>query len=375
MALAVPLAQSRAMSVSIGVCFGKMTSLHEGLGEYGVLFGEHLARRARELREEHGIELFYRLPERLHGSFGHDVRYLQQRSLQRHISLHWRRFDLWHTLHQHNPYRPPLGTRRYVATVADLNHLYDNDSRFAAKAKRRLDRIAARADSFITISDHVRRDLETAYGTHKPVAVRYIGVRDFTAQTADAPADAPEPGFFFHLSRMSALKNVDSLLGLMQHMPQQRLVLAGARSGDSLRTQERAQAMGLKNVRFLFDVSTAEKAWLFQHCRAFMFPSLAEGFGLPPVEALQFGKPVFLSTLTSLPEVGGTVAHYWPNFEPEAMRQVVEGALARWDDVADAERARRWAQGFGWQACIDGHVALYLELLGLTATVPTHGPA
>lgn len=361
------------MALSIGVCFGKMTSLHEGLGEYGVLFGEHLARRARDLRQAHGIELFYRLPERMHGSFGNDVRYLQQRSLQRHLSVHLRRFDLWHTLHQHNPYRPPLGTRRYVATVADLNHLYDNDSRFAAKARRRLDRIAARADSFITISDYVRRDLERAYGTAKPVAVRYIGVRDFTTQVAEAPADAPEPGFFFHLSRMSALKNVDSLLGLMQQMPAQRLVLAGARSGDSLRTQERAQALGLKNVRFLFDVSTAEKAWLFKNCRAFMFPSLAEGFGLPPVEALQFGKPVFLSTLTSLPEVGGPVAHYWPSFEPEAMRAVVESALGRWDDVADAERARRWAHRFGWQACIEAHVSLYLELLGLSAGTTARG--
>lgn len=355
------------MTLAVGVCFGKMISLHEGLGEYGMLFGQHLAQRAAALRKAHGIEFWFRLPGHLHGAFGPDVRYLQQRSLQRHLSLHWRRFDLWHTLHQHNPYRPPLLAKRYVATVADLNHLYDNDSRFAAKSKRRLDRIAAAADSFITISDYVRQDLERAYGTAKPVSVCYIGVRDFSAQVPEPPQDPPAPGFLFHLSRMSALKNVDSLLRMMQLMPQRQLVLAGARSGDSLRTQERAQAMGLQNVRFMYDVSTAVKAWLFKHCQAFMFPSLAEGFGLPPVEAMQFGKPVFLSRLTSLPEVGGSIAHYWPVFEPEPMRQVVEQALARWDPMVDGQRARDWAQGFGWDACIDRHVAEYSHLLGLRA--------
>ena len=162
---------------------------------------------------------------------------------------------------------------------------------------------------------------------------------------------------------MAPLKNVSALLAMMKLLPGQRLVLAGARSGDSLRVQDEALALGLRNVRFLFDVSNAEKAWLFRHCRAFMFPSLAEGFGLPPVEALQFGKPVFLSNLTSLPEVGGSVAHYWPSFEPAAMAAVVDNALARWDSSADAKRAVAWARRFSWDACADAHVRAYLRLL------------
>lgn len=355
------------MTRAIGLCFGKMTSLHEGLGEYGVLLGQALAARAPALRTQHGITLHYRLPERFHGAFGSQVGYLQQRSLQRYLSVHLRRFDLWHSLHQHNPFRPPLSTRRYVASVADLNHLYDPDPRFVLKSRRRLDGIYGRADSFITISRFVKGDLERTYGTAKPVTAIPIGVRDFTGQAAEAPADAPAPGFLFHLSRMSTLKNVDSLLAMMQRLPDERLVLAGARSGASLQTQERARALGLANVRFLFDVSTAEKAWLFQHCRAFLFPSLAEGFGLPPVEALQFGKPVFLSTLTSLPEVGGDVAFYWPDFAPEAMAAVLQQGLRGWNATVDGPRAQQWARRFTWDACADAHVAEYLKLLGLEA--------
>ena len=45
-----------------------------------------------------------------------------------------------------------------------------------------------------------------------------------------------------------------------------------------------------------------------------IYPSAAEGFGIPAIEAMLFGKPVFLSSLTSLPEIGGKVAYYFNNF-------------------------------------------------------------
>jgi glycosyltransferase involved in cell wall biosynthesis len=246
--------------------------------------------------------------------------------------------------------------------------LYDTDAQFAAKSMRRLARIVASADSFITISEFVKRDFERVYGTAKSVKAIHIGVRDFSAETPIEPADPPTPGFLFHLSRMSALKNVECLLAMMKLLPQRQLVLAGPRSGDSERTQRRALELGLNNVHFFFDVSTAEKAWLLQNCTALLFPSLAEGFGLPPLEALQSGKPVFLSTMTSLPEVGGTIAYYWPDFAPEAMAAVLQRGLAAWDVARDGGRARAWARRFTWTACAEAHVAEYLNALGFSRT-------
>jgi glycosyltransferase involved in cell wall biosynthesis len=358
---------------SIGICFGKMTTQHEGIGDYGTLFGEHLARRAPELAERHGIRLHMRLPAKLHGMFGDEVSYLPQWTIQRHIALSFGSFDLWHILHQHNPFRPPWGVRRGLATVLDLNQLYGSDESFTRKSTRRLQRIAAWADAFVAISAHTRKDLVAFLKDDTPVRVIHIGVRDLHAVKPERPAGlsaaAEQAGFYFHISRMAVLKNVGALLRLMALMAEQgspgHLVLAGPRSGDSERVLAEVQAAGLKNVSLLFDVSTAEKAWLFQHCRAFMFPSLAEGFGLPPIEAMQFGKPVFLSALTSLPEVGGLQADYWPDFDPAAMLAVLREGMARYDHDPSGRAAalQEWAGRFTWPVCIDHHVELYLEQL------------
>lgn len=355
------------MTLAIGVCFGKMASVYEGLGEYGMQFGQHLAARADELRQRHGLRIYFRLPMRLHGQFGDRVRYLASGSAHRYLSVHANRFALWHTLHQHDPYRPPLGSRRRIATIHDLNQLYGSDQGFMRKSNRRLARIVATHDSFVAISEHTRRDLQRVHGDALPVTVIHNGVRDFSQQPQERPNGAPEPGFLLHLSRMSALKNVDSLLAMMRRLPGRTLALAGARSGESRAVEAKARDMGLSNVRFLFDVSTGSKAWLYANCGAFLFPSIAEGFGLPPVEAMQFGKPVFLSTLTSLPEVGGDAAFYWPDFAPEAMAGVLERALAGWRGEPDAARMRAQAARFTWARCLDGYLSHYRALLGLSA--------
>jgi glycosyltransferase involved in cell wall biosynthesis len=78
----------------------------------------------------------------------------------------------------------------------------------------------------------------------------------------------------------------------------------------------------------LLGVDDSVKAWLLANCEAFLFPSLAEGFGLPPLEAMHFGTPVFLSDRTSLPEVGGTQAGYFREFSASAMRKADRARVA-----------------------------------------------
>ena len=84
-------------------------------------------------------------------------------------------------------------------------------------------------------------------------------------------------------------------------------MLAGPAWGHSKQLHDEL-GDSLPNVRVLLGIDDATKAWLLGHCEAFVFPSLAEGFGLPPLEAMYFGAPVFLSRLTSLPEIGGSQA-------------------------------------------------------------------
>jgi len=61
-------------------------------------------------------------------------------------------------------------------------------------------------------------------------------------------------------------------------------------------------------VSLLGTISESDKIFYYKNCLAFAFPSLREGFGFPVLEAMTFGKPVFLSNKTSLPEIGGSHA-------------------------------------------------------------------
>ncbi len=351
--------------IEVGVSFGKLGLLNDGLGEFSVQVGRRLAARARWLREVHGIRLTFHLPPARAGLFGDEVAWLPARGAQK--VLHWagRRFDLWHSLHQHNRFRPPLGARRRVTTGHDLNFLYVKQGLSRLQALRRTRSVLARTDHLVTISDHVRRDFVERLGWGGPVRVIHNGARDLTAGP-----DEPVPGlegrpFFFHLSRMFPSKNPQALLDLAAAWPERTFVLGGPRCDHAEGVEAAARARGLANVTVLYDVSDARKAWLYRHCEAFLFPSLTEGFGLPPIEAMHFGKPVFLSDRTSLPEVGGEVASYWHDFDPASMRRVVEAGLRRHAAEGLAARARARAATFDWDRCVEAYLALYLELLGL----------
>ena len=136
---------------------------------------------------------------------------------------------------------------------------------------------------------------------------------------------------------------------------------------DASLLQGQVAARGIDNVRVLINVNDAQKAWLYAHCEAFLFPSLAEGFGLPPVEAMHFGKAVFLSRLTSLPEVGGDAAFYWDDFAPASMRRGIEESLLRHALPGHAAATHAHARTFTWQRCATAHVDLYRRTLGIAS--------
>ena len=84
---------------------------------------------------------------------------------------------------------------------------------------------------------------------------------------------------------------------------------------------------------------------------------------MPPVEAMQFGKPVFLSRLTSLPEVGGEAAYYFDDWSAAAMKAVVQQGLARGARPERIAEVKAHAARFDWVARADDYLALYRRLL------------
>jgi len=149
-------------------------------------------------------------------------------------------------------------------------------------------------------------------------------------------------------------------------VPESRLVIAGKKTtpyGEFLE-QEAARRGLTPRVTMPGEVSDGDRQWLYEHCRAFLFPSLTEGFGLPVIEALQCGKPVFVSRRTSLPEVAGDLGFYWDSFEPDAMLAVYREGIARDEaDAGAAGRRRDHARLFSWQRTAEEYLRIYADLL------------
>lgn len=94
-----------------------------------------------------------------------------------------------------------------------------------------------------------------------------------------------------------------------------------------------------------------------------MLPSLAEGFGAPVVEAMKFGKPIFLSDLTSLPEIGGDVSFYFKNFDPDHMLSVFHEGIVRYRQNGLAEAIVNRGHSFAWEKKAIDYLHVYRSLL------------
>jgi glycosyltransferase involved in cell wall biosynthesis len=109
-------------------------------------------------------------------------------------------------------------------------------------------------------------------------------------------------------------------------------------------------------------VPADELVSLYRRAAALVFPSLYEGFGAPPLEAMACGCPVACSTAGSLPEVVGDTAR---TFDPASVEDMAAAIADVLDDPGEwSERGLRRAAGFTWEACVKEHEAAYRDLGG-----------
>ena len=346
----------------------RLRDLNSGLGQVCL----HLAHELIRQRPD-GWKLTFLVPKGQTGVFGESVDYIEASWLRKL----WipGRYDVWHCLHQDSLYLPRTGQGKLILTIYDLNFLERADYSTSKKARRlaQLQRKINRA-SLLTagsaytasvVKEHLRVP-ETV-----PFQVVYTGV---AVDPKDAPAELTadpvfqaftQSPFLLFVGVIHPKKNVHTLLPLLEAFPDYRLVLAGPDSHPyAQHIREQAQNLGVADRLFMAGaVDEPTKLWLYAHCEAFLFPSLTEGFGLPVAEAMTFGKPVFISNLTSLPEVGGKEAYYFDDFEPESMAKVLHDGLHDFgQNPLREERLRRRAAGFSWPTVAKDYWTLYQEL-------------
>ncbi|WP_028062465.1 glycosyltransferase family 4 protein [Solirubrobacter soli] len=139
------------------------------------------------------------------------------------------------------------------------------------------------------------------------------------------------------------------------------LVLAGRPELGAEELGERARALGVAErvvTTGYLDDADLEGLWRVASC--FAFPTRAEGFGLPLLEAMQRGVPAACSDIPVLREVGGDVARRFDPDDPAGAAAAVQAAMA---DPDAAERGRVQAQAFSWEASARGTYAAYERAL------------
>jgi len=293
---------------------------------------------------------------------------VEQHSLHKFLLPSLKPFSIWHATFQGTMYYPWRRKIKVVLTVHDLNFLYD-ESKTKAKKQKYLKQLAAkikRADHVVAISNFVLQDIEKHISLKgKPHSVIYNGCTITEIENLVAPAAAPDVPFLFAVGTIVDKKNFHVLPGLLQQNNYQ-LIIAGVTNSEEYKQKiiETAAALGVQDrVVFAGPVSENDKQWYLKNCVAFVFPSIAEGFGLPVIEALYFEKPVLLSNHTSLPEIGGDAAYYFKNFEPAHMQQVLVDALNHFDLNNGGPKAKQRALLFDWRKSAEQYHEVYDSLL------------
>jgi glycosyltransferase involved in cell wall biosynthesis len=281
----------------------------------------------------------------------------------------------------HHPVTVPIPRLRGVPTVTTVFDLQHHElpgffSR-AERVYRRLayDGAARSADLVLTISDYSRRKLiELAGVAPERVVAIHLGIDHERFSPAPGAADATirdrlglPPRFVVYPANLWPHKNHARLVDALAAAPGDvQLLLSGQDYGRLADLERRAATAGVGNrVRHLGYLDRDDVPALYRAATAMVFPSLYEGFGAPPVEAMACGCPVAASTRGSLAEVVGDAALA---FEPESVQEI-GAALARVADDGELrarlrERGLANAARFTWEAAAQAHVAAYERALG-----------
>lgn len=342
---------------------------HANIGQF--YYCLNLGNSLRKLLSKSDDDITYYYPSNLKEKlFGEDASYLFQTSFHKLIFPKTDSFDILHCTHQGSSYFPKRNRLKKVLTIHDFNFLHGTNAS-AAKKQYRIDkvqRLIDRADYIIAISEFVKKEvIEYAHVYDKPVVVIYNGCQVFHKTEVAVPSFIPEKPFLYALGVFKHKKNFHLIPRLLVGNDYQ-LLISGSHSDMAYKNRilEEAAKFGVSNRVFLTGiVSEDEKLWYYSHCEAFIFPSIAEGFGLPIVEAMSFGKPVFLSRHTSVPEVGGDVAYYFNSFEVEDMQSVFNKGME--DFVKNKEQKamlyKQQAAKFSWDTCAQQCLDVYHSLV------------
>lgn len=253
------------------------------------------------------------------------------------------KFGKYDIIHSH--YRPFEFNKKIlckkILTIHDLLVIACKESKFGPYQyfDTQLRVCASNMDMIITVSEHTKKDVINYFGINEnKIKVIYNGL--YEKQVIDEESihknilKLNQTPYILAVSTMREYKNIDGLvkafcifkerhqksdLKLILTGKNDQSTVVGANIKDCLEKQ--------KDIIFTGFVTDNELNWLYKNCLASAFVSFYEGFGLPVLESLSFGKTVICSDKTSLPEVGGEAVEYCNPYDLESIAYAIENVV------------------------------------------------
>jgi glycosyltransferase involved in cell wall biosynthesis len=229
--------------------------------------------------------------------------------------------------------------------------------------------ISKKANKVLTVSEFTKSELVRLTSCKKDnIFVTYNGVDKswFNVEKKKSPL----PGsYILYVGNVKPHKNLNSLIEAFEHIKDQiphRLVVVGKKEGfitadnditlKAEKLEDRVHFTGFVNDDLLKQFTV--------HADAMVFPSLYEGFGLPPLEAMAVGCPVLASEAASIPEVCGEAAIY---FDPQNPQEIGGKVVSFLKNIPKREelivKGKNRAQKFSWEKCAEQTLLVLKEEL------------
>ncbi len=226
-------------------------------------------------------------------------------------------------------------------------------------------RMGRSATHIFTVSNFSKAEIVKWYKADPDkVSVAYLGSDHFSSLEAE-PSTLQRFGIYgkyvLAVSSHNPNKNFARIVEAMSHLKASGLQLVIAGGSDS-RIYREGRSLP-DGVRALGYVNDSELKALYENAACFVFPSLYEGFGLPPLEAMSCGCQVVLSRAASLPEVFNGVAHFCDPYSSEDIASAIERAV-KFPAAATPNQLRDFAKEFSWEKCARETMEVLKSLAG-----------
>lgn len=310
-------------------------------------------------------------PTDLKAKFGSAFKYKKIYSFNRYKNFSvGKKHDLWHSVNQNLKFEPKK-VSKYLLTVHDVNFA-EGSSREDTTSKRKkifIEKLE-RSNAITYISEFAKEQTHRYFNVpNVPEYIVYNGnpvtsIADTSNYKPEVPVDKP---YLYSIGDFLQKKNFTAIIAMMKHVEDFNLILSGDYNkpyGEEVKKSIEDHKLSHR-VFLTGKVSDTGKQYYMQNCAAFLFPSVGEGFGLPPIEAMKFGKPVFLANRTSLPEIGGEHAFYWNEFDADRMAAEFYKGMETYNSKPDfySEKYIERANYFNWDSSAQKYLDIYNTIL------------